>query len=204
GLKKQIMKCHHGYRRPYPGAAENKVMQQKLRELVKYGLRGTRNAEFDPVEHSPVSSSTSSIDGDEDGDFEKENCKVKQVIPKGNSAEIQINLPQPTYATDEEQSSRINSVDEDGNRSEDDNQESTLNLSQMDLSSIISPKFKSTNTCKSILRTQIDDNDATVTSAKTITVTPTDATSLSDNNYDTTIQTTYVDNIQTFPIRHHR
>ncbi|CAF4700804.1 unnamed protein product, partial [Didymodactylos carnosus] len=34
---------------------------------------------------------------------------------------------------------------------------------------------------------QIDDNDATVTSAKTITVTPTDATSLSDNNYDTTI-----------------
>ncbi len=39
----------------------------------------------------------------------------------------------------------------------------------------------------SILRTQIDDNAATVASAKIITVPATDVTSLSDNHYDTTI-----------------
>jgi hypothetical protein len=36
------MKCHQGYSRPYPGAAESKILQQKLRKLVKHGLNGKR------------------------------------------------------------------------------------------------------------------------------------------------------------------
>lgn len=36
------MKCHQGYKRSYPGAAESNILQQKLRKLVKYGLRGKR------------------------------------------------------------------------------------------------------------------------------------------------------------------
>lgn len=42
GLEKTILKCHQGYSRPYPGAAESNVLQKKLRKLVKYGLRGKR------------------------------------------------------------------------------------------------------------------------------------------------------------------
>jgi hypothetical protein len=42
GLIKAIMKCHQGYSRPYPGAAESKILQQKLRKLVKHGLKGKR------------------------------------------------------------------------------------------------------------------------------------------------------------------
>ena len=36
------MKCHQGYNRPYPGAAESNILQQKLRKLVKHGLHGKR------------------------------------------------------------------------------------------------------------------------------------------------------------------
>ncbi|CAF3087200.1 unnamed protein product [Rotaria socialis] len=42
GLEKKLRKCHQGYNRPYPGAAESSILQKKLQKLVNYGLRGKR------------------------------------------------------------------------------------------------------------------------------------------------------------------
>ncbi len=61
------MKCHNGYRRSYPGAAENKVLQQNLRKLVKHGLRGKRKVVL-KKNNLNDSSRTYYLEEDNDGD----------------------------------------------------------------------------------------------------------------------------------------